>query len=133
MGQGESSESRCCHHQAGGKQMSTGHLQLVRFDSLFFTMALNKTTPMGWSYFMKIVTCFNIKWEYRLVFVKRCRKNSNPTTRHLESVKSADRHLTVTRLLPPGVHVYSDRSNPLLIISFVAFAANVSNRKTSYW
>ena len=49
------------------------------------------------------------------------------------TVKSFDRHLTVTRLLPPGVHVYSDRSNPLLIISFVAFAVNVSRRKTSYW
>ena len=40
-------------------------------------------------------------------------------------------HRTVTRLLPPGVQVYSDKSKPLVIISCVALAGSVSKSTTS--
>ena len=41
------------------------------------------------------------------------------------------RHRTVTRLLPPGVQVYSDRSKPLFIIASMAVGIRVSSRTTS--
>ena len=41
-------------------------------------------------------------------------------------------HRTVTLLPPPVVQVYSDRSNPLVIISLVAVLGSVSKRTTSY-
>ena len=39
-------------------------------------------------------------------------------------------HRTVTRLAPPGVQVYRDKSKPLAIISSVAVAGSVSKSTT---
>jgi hypothetical protein len=64
------------------------------------------------------------------------KKQANPIELEIEKIRDPARystalHRTVTRLLPPVVHVYSDKSNPLVIISSVALPGSVSKRTTS--
>ena len=80
-------------------------------------------------------------WDGQSVISVGCQPNTNiirktaPKIKILLTFLCTDYftalHRTVTRLLPPDVQVYSDKSNPLVIISSVAFPGSVSKRTTS--
>jgi hypothetical protein len=64
-----------------------------------------------------------------VIFRYSVRRSENPCC--MQDYFFTALHRTVIRLPPPAVQVYSDKSNPLVIISLAAFPGSVSRRTTS--